>query len=122
IGRIGPPDWFAYGDVKAPWGITNLPITYSPAVSDPAELTFEQQAEPDAPGLIRCHLQVEPARQLPRLRGIPILSVTGQASFCSSREHSLAKYLAQAGVASTFLRLEDVGVTGNGHMMMLEKN
>ena len=30
--------------------------------------------------------------------------------------------LAQAGVKSTFIRLADVGIHGNGHMMMLEKN
>ena len=122
IHRIGPPDWFRYGAVKAAWGITNVPITYTPAISDPSELQFEQQPEPDAPGLIRCYLQAGPARQLPRLMGIPILSVAGQASFGSSREHSLAKYLAQAGVTCTFLRLEDIGITGNGHMMMIEKN
>jgi len=32
------------------------------------------------------------------------------------------RYLAQAGVKSTFIRLPDVGIHGNGHMMMLEKN
>jgi hypothetical protein len=32
------------------------------------------------------------------------------------------RYLAQAGVESTFVRLPDVGIHGNGHMMMLEKN
>lgn len=120
--RIGPPDWFGYGEVKAPWGITNLPITYAPAIAHPSELRFEQQAEPDRPDLIRCHLQAEPARQLPRLAGMPILSVTGQASFGSSREHSLQKYLAQAGVPADFVRLEDVGIVGNGHLLMLEKN
>ena len=32
------------------------------------------------------------------------------------------RYLAQAGVDSTFMRLPDRGIHGNGHMMMLEKN
>jgi hypothetical protein len=32
------------------------------------------------------------------------------------------KYLTQAGVANTRLRLADAGIYGNGHMMMLEKN
>ena len=31
-------------------------------------------------------------------------------------------YLKQAGVATDFIRLADVGIRGNGHMMMLEKN
>jgi hypothetical protein len=32
-------------------------------------------------------------------------------------------YLRQAGVMkTTFVRLADLGITGNGHMLMLEKN
>ena len=33
-----------------------------------------------------------------------------------------AAYLAQAGVPNDFVRLPDIGIRGNGHMMMLEKN
>ncbi len=32
------------------------------------------------------------------------------------------QYLTQAGVTNTFVRLQDVSIRGNGHMMMLEKN
>ena len=32
------------------------------------------------------------------------------------------KYLEQAGVRSTWIKLADAGIRGNGHMMMLEKN
>jgi len=32
------------------------------------------------------------------------------------------KYLTQAGVKTEFIRLEDKGIKGNGHMVMLEKN
>jgi hypothetical protein len=28
----------------------------------------------------------------------------------------------QAGVKTDFIRLEDQGITGNGHMVMIEKN
>ena len=34
----------------------------------------------------------------------------------------LAKWLNQAGVHTQFVRLEDVGIHGNGHELMLEKN
>ncbi len=37
-------------------------------------------------------------------------------------DHCTAKYLTQAGVNTTFVRLEDVGIRGNGHMLMIEKN
>jgi len=32
------------------------------------------------------------------------------------------KFLKQAGVEVEWLRLEDVGIRGNGHMFFLEKN
>jgi len=32
------------------------------------------------------------------------------------------KYLEQASVRPTWIKLADVGIRGNGHMMMLEKN
>jgi hypothetical protein len=32
------------------------------------------------------------------------------------------KYLEQAGVHPTWVKLADAGIRGNGHMMMLEKN
>ncbi len=32
------------------------------------------------------------------------------------------KYLEQAGVHPTWIKLAEIGIRGNGHMMMLEKN
>ena len=40
----------------------------------------------------------------------------------SAYDHCTAKYLAQARVKVTALRLGDRGIHGNGHMVMLEKN
>jgi hypothetical protein len=34
----------------------------------------------------------------------------------------VSRYLTQAGVRNTWVNLGDVGIHGNGHMMMLEKN
>jgi hypothetical protein len=48
--------------------------------------------------------------------------VTSEASYHASYDHCTVRYLAQAGVKTTFIRLPDVGIHGNGHMMMLEKN
>src|SRR5262245_55353177 len=58
------PGWFEDGPVTRPWGITRGPLAFSPAAAEPSELRFEQQVEPDGPGLVRCWLQVGPARQL----------------------------------------------------------
>jgi pimeloyl-ACP methyl ester carboxylesterase len=118
----GPPDWFADGPLSRPWGITTIPITYDPAVSDPSQLSFTEQATPDAPDLVRCRLQTEPAHQLPTLQGIPIVIVTSEASYHASYDHCTSKYLDQAGVDHDFVRLADIGIHGNGHMMMLEEN
>jgi len=48
--------------------------------------------------------------------------VTSESSYHAPYDHCTSKYLAQAGVANTFWRLEEQGIHGNGHMMMIEKN
>ena len=48
--------------------------------------------------------------------------MTGEASFHAPYEHCTVKYLEQAGVHPTWINLGAMGVHGNGHMMMLEKN
>jgi len=71
---------------------------------------------------VRCFLQAEPARQLTNLRGIPILILVSEASYHAPYDHCTARFLEQAGVKNSFVRLTDHGIRGNGHMMMLEKN
>src|SRR5260370_1026346 len=89
---------------------------------DAWELTFERQEKADGPDLSRCWLQKEPARQLPNLGKLPIAIVTGEASFHGPYEHCVVKFLEQAGVHPTWLNLGAMGIHGNGHMIMLEKN
>lgn len=48
--------------------------------------------------------------------------LTSEASFRATYDHCTSKFLTQAGVPNTHLRLESLGIQGNGHMMMLEKN
>jgi pimeloyl-ACP methyl ester carboxylesterase len=122
IELIGAPDYFRDGAVTRPWGLGAIPLKYSPAVSDPAQLSFVQQDKPDAAGLAKCWLQSSPARQLTELQKTPILIVTGEASFHAPYEHCVVKYLEQAGVHPTWINLGTAGIHGNGHMMMLEKN
>lgn len=120
----GPPFFnTVFGDVPArPWGITETPMTYDPPVSDPSQLVVVQQAAADGPNLARCKLQDEPARRLATLQGIPILILVTESSYHAVYDHCTSKYLTQAGVPNTFVRLEDVGLRGNGHMLMIEKN
>jgi pimeloyl-ACP methyl ester carboxylesterase len=120
----GPPFANAvFGEQPARlWGVTDIPMTYDPPVSDPKQLVVVQQTTPDGPNLERCRLQAQPVRRMPTLAGIPILILAGEASYHAVYDHCTSKYLAQAGVPNTYVRLDEVGIRGNGHMMMLEKN
>ncbi len=118
----GAPDWFEDIGPAKPFGLTFAPLAYDPPLKPGQTLKFVHQDKPDAPGLVRGWLQAEPARKLRNLMKIPVLIVAGEASYHAAFDHCTAAYLAQAGVPVTFLRLEDAGLRGNGHMMMLEKN
>ena len=104
------------------WGIGNTPITYDPPASDPSELQVELQTEAEGPGLVPCYQQVEPARQLVNLTDIPVLFMNGEGGYHRIFDHCLSNWLNQAGVETEYVRMEDVGLPGNGHMMMLELN
>ena len=57
------------------------------------------------------------------LQQTPVLVVQAQASYHATYDHCTVAYLRQAGVSKVrFVRLADEGITGNGHMLMLEKN
>ena len=119
---VGAPTWFKQGPTGLAYGITSVPLTYVPPVNDPADLAIVVQEKPDAPDLARCYAQKEPARQLPNLQKMPILVLTAEASYHAPYDHCTVKYLQQAGVKPTFIRLADLGIHGNSHVMMLEKN
>jgi hypothetical protein len=107
--------------VSATWGIVSIPITYSPPVTDPSQLSFYQEATPDGP-TVRCWLQTAPARQLPNLQGMAHLLIVAEASSAANANYCVSRYLTQGGVQNTWVKLGAVGIHGNGHMMMWEKN
>jgi len=119
---IGAPEWFKDAALGRAWGITRLPLAYDPPAVDPNELRMARQANADGPDLVRCWLPEAPARQLVNLKRVPMLIVVSEASYHAPYDHCTSKYLTDAGVKHTFTRLPDVGIHGNGHMMMLEKN
>jgi pimeloyl-ACP methyl ester carboxylesterase len=104
------------------WGPTDIPITYVPLVTDPAQIAIEREAEADGPDLFVCWMQKTPARQLVSLKYIPAMVMAGEASYHQVYDHCTAKYLNQAGVKTDYIRLQDKGIRGNGHMVMIEKN
>jgi len=119
---VGAPDWFKEGPVALPYGVTAVPLTYAPAVKDASELTFVKDDKPDAPDLVTCWLQAEPARQPPNLQRMPIMVMTSEASYHAPYDHCTVKYLQQAGIKPAWIKLADLGIKGNSHVMMQEKN
>ncbi len=106
-----------------PWGLTFTPLTYDPPVTAEDPLAFEKHPPPEGSvGLQPGWLQAAPPRPLAHLKDIPVLVVTGEASYHAAYDHCTVAYLAQAGVRVEHLRLEAHGVHGNGHMMMMELN
>ena len=119
---VGPPHWFEDGPLAKPFGLTYAPITYDPPVSGVEDFGLVRQERPDAPELARCWRQREPAHKLIHFKDIPTLQMTAEASFGAPTAHCNAAFLKQAGVPVDFVRLADIGIRGNGHFLMLEKN
>jgi pimeloyl-ACP methyl ester carboxylesterase len=118
----GAPDWFTDVGARKTYGLGMVPLAYHPPLKPGEPLLFVRQDKPDAPELVRGWLQAEPARKLPNLAKVPILILVAEASYHAAYDHVTAAYLTQAGVPNDFVRLPDIGIRGNGHMMMLEKN
>jgi pimeloyl-ACP methyl ester carboxylesterase len=104
------------------WGLTDEPYRYDPPASSPSDLKVYLEDKSDHPDEVRCWLQVEPARKLVNFKDIRILDISANGTYHRVYDPCIPKWLNQAGVKTDFVRLEDVGIRGNGHMMMLEKN
>jgi len=122
---VGPPIQNAERGSSGPgllWGLSNGPLHYDPPVKDPAELNPVREEKADGPDIIPCWVQKEPVHKLVNLENIPVLDVAGEGSYHRPWAHCVAKWLNQAGVKTTFVGLETVGLPGNGHQFMSEKN
>ena len=103
------------------WGMSTVPVAYDPPVSDPSEIKTIEVPSPEE-GVAPYKLQAEPARKLKNIQGIPIVIVTAEGSFASPGNPGGVAYFKQAGCQCEELRLTKLGIHGNGHMMMVEKN
>jgi pimeloyl-ACP methyl ester carboxylesterase len=119
---LGPPEHYRPVGQQKRFGLCHVPLTFDPPLRDGEALIPVREQTPDTPGLARGWLQQEPARQLPNLTKMPILVVTAEASYHAVFDHLTVKFLQQAGVKPSFIRLEERGIRGNGHMLQLEKN
>ena len=122
VNFIGPPDYFKQGKLALPYGLSAVPLTYAPPVKDASELAIVQEDKAEGPDLVRCWKQKDPARQLPNLQKMPIMVLTSEASYHAPYDHCTVNYLKQAGIKPTHIKLVDLGIRGNSHVMMNEKN
>jgi hypothetical protein len=111
------------------WGLTDIPMNYSPPVTNPVLDLLKEVVQPAHPttdnATVPCVLQAKgPApRQLSNLVPIPILTITSEASYHAPYDYCTVEFLEQAGCSKTkHLELAKVGIHGNGHMMFMEKN
>ena len=118
----GPPDWFEDAPKLKISGLADIPLEYNPPLAAGEQLAFVRADQPKGPGLTRCWSQKEPARKLLALDKIPLLVITSEASYHAPYDDCTVAYLRQAGVTVQQIHLPDVGIHGNAHMMMLEKN
>src|SRR5262245_17010586 len=110
----GPPIenvLFSTGKGRA-WGLTNIPLTYDPPLTNPDDLAVTKEDKADGPDLSICWVQKPPARRLVNLKDIPTMILVSEASYHAVFDHCTAKWLNQAGVKTEFIRLEDRVLSG----------
>jgi pimeloyl-ACP methyl ester carboxylesterase len=106
------------------WGLTALPITYDPPVTDIAQFKLtDRTPPPDSPRPIASpyKLQAEPPRKWKNLQSIPIGWITSEFGAGGSPVANVA-FLKQVGCQVELLRLREYGILGNGNLMLMEKN
>ena len=92
IETVGPPFVSHPALGDFTYGLTPIPVSYGPGAGDA------------------------------KLGGIPVAVVSSPCSGFEPSCHATAEYLRECGAAVDELRLADLGIHGNGHAMMLEKN
>jgi pimeloyl-ACP methyl ester carboxylesterase len=125
IEPTGPPfqDAIFSNGTTRPYGLTDISLTYSPAVTNPADLV-QQVIVSNSSLFTNCVIQADsPApRKLVNLAKVPVLLVTTESSYHAPYDWCTVKFLKQAGVPAEHLKLADVGIHGNGHLVFMEKN
>lgn len=123
---FGPPFSDAvFGPVTPdlPYGLTEVPLTFSPPITSPADL-HPVPIYSDPAHNFTCFQQGNnPPRKLINLVNIPTLVITSESSYHQIFEWCSVKFLQQAGMRNVkHVPLQNVGIHGNAHMMFMEKN
>ena len=106
IEPMGPPFGKTPNIGSLEWGLTAIPVSYDPPCATPAEVRA-----------------VDPATlRIPALHGMPVAVVSGEVSPQSKYAPDMVAFLKHAGAAVDALHLPDLGILGNGHGLIYEKN
>ena len=103
---MGPPFGTTPGIGTLSWGLTAAPITY-----DPPRATAEEARSAD-PSTLR----------IPALCDLPVAVVAGETSSQAAYAPEMVRFLRTAGAAADLLHLPELGIHGNGHGLIYEKN
>ena len=103
---MGPPFASIPNIGELAWGLAATPLTFDPPRSTPAEV---RDADPTT-------------LRLPNLAGLPIAVVTGETSAFASASPPIIALLKAGGAAAEQIDLPALGIRGNGHGLIYEKN
>ena len=104
------------------WGMSSIPVTYDPPVSDPCGDQDAVGGESRSPASPATSCRRSPRAGCRICSNTRVVFVTADSSFASPGNPGGVAFLKQAGVQAEELRLGSLGIKGNGHMMMVEKN
>lgn len=103
---MGPAFGHTPGIGNLDWGLTAAPVTF-----DPPRETSEQVRTADPSTL-----------KIPGLEGVPVAILTGETSVFASFAPSIIAFLKNAGAVVEHLDLPALGIHGNGHGLIYERN
>ncbi|KIW93982.1 uncharacterized protein Z519_05297 [Cladophialophora bantiana CBS 173.52] len=115
IGRPHPHN----GSKARMWGLADVPMVFSPPITDPSELrliTIPATQSGRSPVVLQDQSKGRMVHELKNLQNMPVLVEVSEASYHAEYEHATVAFLQQAGASCDFIRLEELGITGNGHM------
>ncbi|AJP74502.1 alpha/beta hydrolase family protein [Sphingomonas hengshuiensis] len=117
------PPLGAPGDpVARPFGLTYAPLRFTPPVEKTEDFGALRSVPSGRADRSDCWLPAGPRRTLVNIAKIPVIVLTGGASYHAAYDHCTAAFLKWAGVPADEVLLDDRGISGNTHGFPTETN
>jgi pimeloyl-ACP methyl ester carboxylesterase len=117
-----PPLGGAGEPVARPFGLTYAPIAFSPPVAGAEDFGALRQEPAPSSYKIGCWLPTGKPRRLVNLAAVPVMVLTGGASYHAAYDHCTAAFLRRSGVSAEHIQLDELGIEGNTHGLPGETN